>query len=280
MSVELSPSLDSMTTGGRRGPLGALRSFIVCAGLSYRALFNWATPGMYVGSVLMPPLFQLFFFVLLGRTLNAASDQYFVIGNVVLACSISGIFGGTMAMANERNFGTLSYLLLSSQSRIMTLASRGLPFVINGMIASTFVVLCVTPLLKLDWSGSAVLGLVLAVMVASVSSTGLGLCLGAIGLRLTDIWLAGNLMVTAMILVTGVNVPTEDLPAGMAVFGQVIPVTHAVTAARAAFAGDLWAAGGALLVELGIAAAYLLLAYILILFFERSTRVSAKSDVL
>lgn len=269
----------SRSHNGHRGR-GVVRSFIVCASLSYRALFNWATPPLYTGSVLLPPLFQLIFFVLLGRTLNVADDEYFVIGNAVLACSVSGIFGGTMAIANERMFGTLPYMLLSSQRRITTLATRGLPYVLNGLAASTFVVVCVTPVIDLDWTWSAALGLGSAILIASASSTALGLCLGSAGLRFADVWLVGNLMATLMILVTGVNIPLDDLPSGLANFGRILPVTHAVAGAREAFAGNLGAAASSLLIELLIAVVYLALAWTLLRVFERSTRRSAKTDVL
>jgi len=253
----------------------------VSAILSYRALFNWATPSLYLGSVLLPPLFQLFFFVLLGRTLNTGSDEFFVLGNLVLACSISGIFGGTMAMANERNFGTLPYMLMSTQSRITTLASRGLPFVINGIIASTFVAVCATPSLGLRWSDEIVFGLLAAVVVASFSSTAMGLCLGAVGLRFADVWLIGNFMAVSMLLLTGVNLPLDELPSALSAIGQVIPVTHAVEAARGVYdTGEFSSALLPLAQEGIIAAIYMLLAWILLSAFEGSARKSAKTEVL
>lgn len=269
----------SLDTG--RSLAGACRSFFTSAALSYRALFNWATPSLYVGSVLLPPLFQLFFFVFLGRTLNTGSDEFFVMGNLVLACSISGIFGGTMAMANERNFATLPYLIMSTQRRITTLASRGLPFVVNGMVASTFVAVCATPALGFDWSPPVVLGMAAAVVVASVSSTALGLCLGAVGLRFADVWLIGNLVASSMLLLTGVNLPIEELPRALSILGQSIPVTHAVEGARQVYAtGDFGAGASAFAREGVIAAVYLVLAWVLLYGFEGSARKSAKTEVL
>lgn len=271
----------SLSPDRGRSLAGAWRSFFVSAALSYRALFNWATPSLYVGSVLLPPLFQLFFFVFLGRTLGTGSDEFFVLGNLVLACSISGIFGGTMAMANERNYATLPYLVMSTQGRITTLASRGLPFVLNGMVASSFVALCATPALGFEWSLPVVGGMAAAVVVASVSSTALGLCLGAVGLRFADVWLIGNLVASSMLLLTGVNLPLEELPRALSLVGQGIPVTHAVEGARQVYAtGDLGAGASAFAGEGLVAVVYLVLAWALLNGFEASTRKSAKTEVL
>jgi hypothetical protein len=41
--------------------------------IAYRALFNWTTPAMFVGTLLVGPVFQLLFFAFLGRQLGAAA---------------------------------------------------------------------------------------------------------------------------------------------------------------------------------------------------------------
>ena len=43
------------------------RVFFVGGAISYRALFNWIQPGMYVATMLGAPLFQILFFTYLGR---------------------------------------------------------------------------------------------------------------------------------------------------------------------------------------------------------------------
>ena len=59
----------------------ALRVFVVGGGISYRALFNWISPGMYVTTMLGSPLFQILFFVYLGRYAGSQDDDFFVVGN-------------------------------------------------------------------------------------------------------------------------------------------------------------------------------------------------------
>jgi ABC-2 type transporter len=58
-----------------------------------------------------------------------------------------------------------------------------------------------------------------------------GLALGAVGLRARDIWVGSNLAYYLMLL-CGVNVPLERLPAWLAAVGGALPLTHGIQAAR------------------------------------------------
>ena len=42
---------------------------------AYRALFNWAGPAMFIGTLLVGPVFQLLFFAYLGRELGIAERR-------------------------------------------------------------------------------------------------------------------------------------------------------------------------------------------------------------
>src|SRR6188472_2585410 len=61
----------------------ALRVFFVGGLISYRGLFNWISPGMYVTTMLGSPLFQILFFTYLGRYTNSGNDDFFIVGNAV-----------------------------------------------------------------------------------------------------------------------------------------------------------------------------------------------------
>jgi hypothetical protein len=76
------PRATSGAPGGRlRRPAGdddlgrAVRVLFVGGGISYRALFNWISPGMYVATMLGAPLFQIFFFTYLGRYAGLAGRR-------------------------------------------------------------------------------------------------------------------------------------------------------------------------------------------------------------
>ena len=249
--------------------------------IAYRALFNWTTPGMFVGTLLAGPLFQLLFFAYLGRQLQVADDRFYIVGNAVLAASLSCVFGGTMAVSNERRFGTLGHVLLSPRSRTAVFLGRALPYAGNGLLIAAFTFGGGALLLGLRIPASALPGLVLALAAGSLACGFFGLTLGAIGLRFRDVWVVSNVSVALLLLLTGVNVPADGLPAWMRVVGQVLPITHAAEAARRVTAGDeLSAALPALAAEAGVALGYAVLAALLLTVFEAESRRHATLDTL
>ena len=60
-----------------------LRIFVVGGAISFRALFSWIRPSVYVPTLLLGPTTQVLFFAYLGRTAHLESDDWFVVGNAV-----------------------------------------------------------------------------------------------------------------------------------------------------------------------------------------------------
>jgi ABC-2 type transport system permease protein len=249
--------------------------------IAYRALFNWTTPAMFIGTLLVGPLFQLLFFAYLGRQLGVASDRFYILGNAVLAASLACVFGGTMAVSNERRYGTLGHVLLSPRSRVALWFGRALPYAANGLLIAAFTLAGGTLLLGLRLPVSALPGLALTLAAGSLACAFFGLTLGALGLRFRDVWLVSNVSVALLLLLTGVNVPADRLPAGMRAVGTVLPITHAAQAARVLASGEgIGAALPALGRELAVAGGYALLAAALLRLFEAESRRHASLDTL
>lgn len=247
--------------------------------LAYRALFNWTTPAMFAGTLLAGPLFQLLFFAYLGRQLGVADDTFYIAGNAVLAASVSCVYGGTMAVANERRFGTLGHVLLSPRSRTVMFLGRALPYALNGLFIAGFTLGAGALLLGLRVPAAALPGLAAALGAGALACGFFGLTLGAIGLRFRDIWLVSNVAVSLLLLLTGVNVPIERLPGWMRAIGEALPITHAARAARELVAG------GRLPVaevgtELALGLGYAVLAAALLKVFELESRRRASLDTL
>ncbi|MGW1025097.1 ABC transporter permease [Streptomyces sp. NPDC002577] len=255
------------------------RLVVIGGGISYRALFNWTSPSMFVGTLLAGPALQLLFFVYLGRQLGVADDHFYVLGNAVLASSTACVYGGTMAVANERRYGTLGAVLLSPRNRVALWFGRALPYVLNGLVVSVFTLAVAALLLGLRIPGAAVPALVVVLLAAAAACSAFGLALGALGLRFRDVFLVSNVASSLLLLLTGANVPRETLPQWMRAAGEVLPLTHAADAARESAAGQ--GLDGRLLgAELAVAAGYVLLAVLLLRFFEYGSRRRATLDVL
>jgi ABC-2 type transport system permease protein len=267
-----------------QGPLTGLRTawriFWYGGLMSYGMLFNWARPSIYIPTLIGGPTFQLFFFAALGSYATDRSPAYFAIGNAVQVSVLAGVFGMTMAIANERWFGTLPAILATPANRAALFAGRFLPFVFNGLLVSLYALAVGIVFLgvRLEPSGLAVVGL--ALLTTVFSCTAIGALQGAISLRLRDGLFGANLIMMGILLFCGVNVPISELPTWMQFVSQLLPFTHGLQAIRQAADGaGLADVGGLILAELLIGCAYAVAAFGLFQLLERSARRNATLDV-
>lgn len=250
-----------------------LRIFFVGGLISYRALFNWLKPSIYIPTMLGGPLFQILFFSYVGRYSGLRDDTFFVVGNAVQVCSMAAIYGMTMTIANERYFGTLLPLLASPANRVALFLGRALPPIANGLLVSTFGFLVGAAFLEFSMPPSGIPALAGVVVVTVFSCTALGMTIGSIGLRARDVFFASNLVYFLMLLICGVNVPLEALPGWMQGVGRSVPLTHGIEAARAIAGGAGWSAVSSLVAtEAMIGAIYAVVAFGLFRFFEAEGR--------
>jgi ABC-2 type transport system permease protein len=251
----------------------AVRVFVVGGGISYRALFNWISPGMYVTTMLGSPLFQILFFVYLGRYAGSQDDSFFIVGNAIQIAAMAGIYGMTMGIANERQYGTLQPLLATPANRLAIFTGRALPFVANGILVSLFGFTMSWVLLDFRPADGSLPGLVLAIAVTTCSCVALGMLIGSIGLRARDVFFGANLVYFLMLLVCGVNIANDDLPNWLGAIGRCLPLTHGIEAARQIAAGTpVGDVSGLLWTEAGIGLAYAPAAYVLFRVFEAEGR--------
>ena len=257
-----------------------LRVFFVGGLISYRALFNWIRPTIYIPTMLGAPLFQILFFTYLGRFSNAGQDDaFFIVGNAVQACAMASVYGMTMAIANERWFGTLAPLLASPANRLAVFLGRGVPVLANGLLVSGFGFLVGVVLLDFHPGWDVVPALAAVVLVTAASCTAFGMLLGSIGLRAKDFFFAANLAYFLMLLFCGVNIPLHVLPTWMSTIGRCLPLTHGIAAAREVAAGaSLADVRGLVWTELAIGVAYAAAAFVLFRVLEQASRRSAVLD--
>ena len=204
------------------------------------------------------PLFQILFFTYLGRYAHAGSgDAFFVVGNAVQVCAMSSVYGMTMAVANERWFGTLGPLLASPANRLAVFLGRGVPVLANGLVVSAFGFL--VGVVFLDFRpGSDVAAGARARRRRDDRSRARrsGCCSARSACAAKDFFFVANLAYFLMLLFCGVNIPLDVLPGWMAAIGRCLPLTHGIAAAREVAAGaSLGDVAGLVWTELGIGAA-------------------------
>src|SRR5205085_10749692 len=84
-----------------------LRVFFAGGVTSYRALFAWVNPWVFVPMLIVYPVFQILFFVYLGRSAGVGSDSFFLIGDSFVAAAMAGLFGMGHSVGGERRVQTL-----------------------------------------------------------------------------------------------------------------------------------------------------------------------------
>jgi ABC-2 type transport system permease protein len=258
----------------------SLRIFAIGGLTSYRALFYWLTPYVYVPSLLVAPIFQILLFAFIGRSAGLESDEFYVIGNALQYAAIPCVFAMGYAISGERYQQTLGPILVSPAPRLPLFLGRAVPVMLNGAFVAAFSLAVGGLLLGIDVPASAFAPLALVTLVCAVSCTGLGLINGALGLRVREVAVLANIMFGLLLIFSGANVPLDELPGWMQAISEVVPLTHGIEAARLLANGaSLGAVDHLIGDELLVGACYGVAGYALLRFFEWQSRVHATLEV-
>ena len=204
----------------------SLRIFFSGAWLAYAGLFQWTRPPTYIASKILAPLGAMIFFTFLGvSATGAGTADFYIIGNAMQVSAMSGIYGVTMSVGNERNFGTLIYVLGTPANRFVTFMGRSLFHIIDGMFTVVLAFVWGVLLLGLDMSVANIPGLILTIIVATASVCGMGLLFGTISLVSVNVMFLNNTVYFLLLLFSGANIPVHSLPGWAQAISQVIPLT-------------------------------------------------------
>ena len=256
--------------------MNALRIFFVGGLTSYRALFNWVSPSIYIPQMLGYPVFEILFFAYLGRFAGVQSDEFFLIGNAFMAIALTGFFGMGNAVGGERRSQTLPELLASPANRLALFLGRAVPSIVTGLVTAALCFAICSRILDVHFSRSELAGLAVAGLVSSYSCTAFGLCLGSLGLRGRSVGLFADMVGGSMLLLSGANVPLDRLPEPIQKLSNVLPLTHGIAAARVLGGGGTMPDAAPLLWrEALVGTVYLLIGIAMLRLLEYSGRRSA-----
>jgi ABC-2 type transport system permease protein len=253
--------------------MSSLRVFFVGGLTSYRALFGFLNPWVFVPSLLVAPIFQILLFVYIGRSAGVESDEFYVIGNAIQYASIPCLFAMTQTISGERYQQTLGFILVSPARRLPLFLGRALPVIANGFVVSAFSLVVGCLLLGISIPASAVAPIALVAAVCAFSCTGLGLLAAAIGLVVRETAVLSNIIFGLLLIFCGANVARDELPGWMHAAGEGLPFTHGIEAARRLADGEALAdVAGLVLTEAAIGAVYVVAGYAGLVALERQSR--------
>lgn len=249
------------------------RIFVVGGLMSYRALFYWLTPMIYIPSLVVAPIFQILLMAYIGRSAGLASDEFFLVGNAIQYAAVPCLFAMMQLVGGEKFQNTLGAILVSPAPRLPLFFGRAVPVVINGAFVAAFSLTLGSLILGVEIPAEAIPALALVIFVAAFSCTGLGLINAALALRIRESAVLSNVLFGFLLIFTGANVPLSELPDWMRTVSDALPFTHAIEAARELVDGastssvlDLVGA------ELVIGVVYGFAGYVLLRFFENQGR--------
>lgn len=220
------------------------RVFLIGGVLSYRALFGWMSPWVFIPSLIVAPIFQILLFVYIGRSAGLESDEFYVIGNAIQYAAIPCLFAMTQLIAGERFQQTLGYILITPAKRLPLFLGRALPVVLNGFMVSAFAFLVGSAVVGLELPASSYAPIALVTLVSAFSCTGLGLVNAGLGFVVRETAVLSNVIFGVLLIFSGANVPVDTMPRWMQVVSEGIPFTHGIAAVRrladGASLGDVW----------------------------------------
>ena len=258
----------------------SLRVFAIGGWLSYRALFSWLQPSLFVMVLLIPSVTQMIFFVYLGRAADVENDTFFIVGNALVAAAVPCLFAMSQTIAEERFTLTLPALVVSPANRVALFLGRAFPSVANGAIVAAFALVVGVTIFGIDLGLTAVPGVVLSIVIVAFSCTGIGLLNAAMGLRWRETAVLSNFILYFLLLFAGVNVPLDLLPDWLETMAQALPITHGAEAAREIVAGSsIGDVAGLLGAEALVGSIYAIGGLVLLRRFEVVARRNASLEV-
>jgi ABC-2 type transport system permease protein len=208
------------------------RVFFIGGLTSYRALFGWLSPWVFIPSLLVAPIFQILLFVYIGRSAQLESDEFYVIGNAIQYAAIPCLFAMTQIVAGERFQQTLGYILLTPAKRLPLFLGRALPVVTNGFFVAAFALVVGGWIVGIEVPASSYAPIALVTAVSAFSCTGLGLVNAGLGFVVRETAVLSNIIFGVLLVFTGANVPVDQLPRWMQVLSEGMPFTHGIEAVR------------------------------------------------
>lgn len=207
----------------------AAQRFIRHSFLSYKALFGWLDPKVYLLVMVLSPLSQLLFFsTLVNYVYKGENLLGYVAANALLLCVLNAVFGIMSVITSDRRMGTLHLVMTSPANKMSLFLSRSVAHVVNGLVTASIGLLFGIMLFQLSISLKEALILLLIWVISIFSASGLGLIVGSFCLWSPSMHLWSNLLASLLLLVSGANYPVSRMPEWLQLLGQFIPLTRGV----------------------------------------------------
>jgi ABC-2 type transport system permease protein len=258
-----------------------IRIYFAEAWLSYQGRFAITSPFGYIAAKLGFPFFLMLFFIFMGKYVGFADPLYIVIGNILLIPASSGMGGVTLAIGDERQWGTLSYVLGSPAPRSPVFMGRAFYYIVDGFVTALLGFAIAAGIFGLDLTKVNLILLMSCSLLIAITSSGLGFLFGSISLVTRDGWMILSTFLSFLYILVGVNFPVTSLPLVLQKLSWGLPLTRGIMAARLVMDGAGWSSIRALLAgEALVGLVYIFIGYFFFLFLEKRSMHSGTLDAM
>jgi ABC-2 type transport system permease protein len=258
-----------------------IRVFWIEAVLSYNGRFAITSPFGYLAGKMGWPLFLMLFFIFMGKFVGFANPAFIMIGNMLLIPASSGMGGVTLAVGEERQWGTLSYVLGSPAPRMPVFLGRAFFYIIDGFVTMLLGLFITAAIFGLNLTKVNLLLLLFCSLLIAITSCGVGFLFGSLSLVSRDAWVMLSTFLEVLYILAGVNIPIISLPAIMQKISFAIPLTRGIMAARLVMDGGNWSAIQSLVAgEVLVGGLYILAGYLLFRIIEKRSFISGTLDAM
>ena len=192
----------------------------------------WRNPRFVIPTLSLPPVFYLFFGVLMARGHQTRSMAVAVlVGYSVFGALTSAMYGLAVGLAHERGLGWLevkraSPMPLASYFTAKVAAAMGFAMIVQVMLSALAATLGHVELPAWQW-----IGLAAATLGAAIPFCSLGLLVGTITSANATPAVA-NLIAMPMAICSGLWIPIDFLPEAMRKVAVFLPAYHAAQIGR------------------------------------------------
>jgi ABC-2 type transport system permease protein len=152
-------------------------------------------------------------------------------GFIALNVMASGLTALGVALARERESGTLDGILMSPISRSSILLGKTISHTLRNLFQGAVTIIIVVLLFGINIRGNPFL-IVFILIIGTVSFLGFGIVATAVTKEQESAQLILGLLQFPMMFLSGVLFPIEQMPSFLQAISKVLPLTYAVDALR------------------------------------------------
>ncbi|HUB12313.1 MAG TPA: ABC transporter permease [Acetobacteraceae bacterium] len=170
---------------------------------------------------------------------STLESKWFILPGLVCVLSlIMSLLISALALARERELGTLEQLLVTPLRPLEILAGKALPGIIVGMLDANIVIIAALLWFRVPLRGDFLL-LEAVLVLFTLTGTAIGLAISSIARTQQQGMLGVFVIASPMIVLSGYAAPVENMPPAVEFISRADPVRYMLVAARGLFLQDM-----------------------------------------